>query len=185
MSILPAESSGVGAVLRGAARMYDASPTLQTAARRLAFGGFRGGCEWMALALGELRGTRPTVPAGGAASAGLMKYGAAALAAGIVVAGAAGGWLPWAAGVPLAGLAFYAVEAQGAFVMCAIADGSATPWRDSRRLIRLAGGALVVTVRIIMIAAFMVCGGFGGRGFLRAWCVGCLAVVLWYERLRR
>jgi predicted MPP superfamily phosphohydrolase len=34
------------------------------------------------------------------------------------------------------------------------------------------------------IAASMILGGFLGRGFLRSWCVGCLAILVWYERLR-
>ena len=45
------------------------------------------------------------------------------------------------------------------------------PWR-----------AMLVTM---MIAVTMLFGGFIGRGFVRSWCRGCVAVVLWYEYARQ
>jgi hypothetical protein len=86
--------------------------------------------------------------------------------------------------VPLAILAFYLVEAQGAFVFPALVDGVASPWRGSRTLVRTAGGTLVVAASTLLIASVMLFGGIVGNGFLRSWCIGCLAIVLWYERLR-
>ena len=37
---------------------------------------------------------------------------------------------------------------------------------------------------VMPLAAVMLAGGFLGRGFVRSWCLGCLAVCLWYEHLR-
>ncbi len=33
------------------------------------------------------------------------------------------------------------------------------------------------------LACTMLFGGLAGRGFLRSWCLGCLAVCIWYEGL--
>ena len=37
---------------------------------------------------------------------------------------------------------------------------------------------------VIRLASVMLFGGFLGGGFLRSWCLGCLAVAVWYEELR-
>jgi predicted MPP superfamily phosphohydrolase len=37
---------------------------------------------------------------------------------------------------------------------------------------------------VVPLAWTMLLGGLRGRGFLRSWCLGCLAVCLWYESLR-
>jgi hypothetical protein len=171
------------ALLRRAAKGFDASPELRAAARVSAPRGFQGGVEWMALAQAGLRGTAAVVPARGALRAGLLKYGAAAAAGGVVaVALAPVAWIPAAVA---AVLAFYAVEAQGVFVFPALASGVAAPWRESRARVDEAGGTFAVVARTLVIAAVMLFGGLAGRGFLRSWCIGCLAVVLWYEALRR
>jgi len=39
-------------------------------------------------------------------------------------------------------------------------------------------------VTVARIAAEMLFGGLRGRGFARSWCVGCIAVLLWYEAAR-
>lgn len=171
------------ALLRESARRFDASPSLRRAARRCARRGFAGGAEWMALALAGIRGSAVRNPGTGAVRLGLVKYGAAALAAAAVAA------IALAARrlelLPLAVAAFYAVESGSAFVFPAFADGAARPWAESRALVAAAGGRWAVAGRIAVIALVMLLGGFAGRGFLRSWCVGCLAVVLWYEDLRR
>ena len=43
------------------------------------------------------------------------------------------------------------------------------------------GTTLIFT---LPVAGVMLFGGFAGRGFVRCWCLGCLAVCLWYEGLR-
>jgi len=131
-------------------------------------------------ALGVLRGTVPR----GAASfhrLGLAKYGLATTAA-LAVAGAA--WAVTPLLLPLAGLAFYAVECRMVFAFPQALDGSRTPLRDSHALVRRSTSATAATATVMTIAAEMLAGGFCGRGFLRSWCVGCLAVLLWYERAR-
>ena len=137
----------------------------------------------MALALARLRGTGSASPGPGAVRTGLLKYGAAAMAG--IACGLLLGQVHWIAGAAGAVLAFYAVEAQGVFVFPALAAGAASPWRESRSLVTAAGGTAAVVARTLVLALVMLLGGFAGRGFLRSWCVGCLAVVLWYEELRR
>jgi hypothetical protein len=79
---------------------------------------------------------------------------------------------------------FYAVEVQAVFAFPAALDGAAHPIAASRRIVRDNGGTLRSTAIVAAIAACMLGGGFAGRGFRRSWCVGCLAVLLWYERWR-
>jgi hypothetical protein len=177
-----AEQSGVIALLRDATRRFDASPAIQEAAWRSGRRGFQGGAEWMALALAEIRGGSPARVASGAARLGFIKYGAASLAAGVVVALAAA--LGRFEILPLAVVAFYAVEARSVFVFPAFADGTPDPFSASRALVASAGGTAAVAGRTMVIASVMLLGGFVRFRFLRAWCIGCLAVTLWYERLR-
>jgi len=135
----------------------------------------------MAVALGEIRGEpAPTVPPR-AAWLGIAKYGLAALAASLAAAIAitAGVW-------PLALLAipvFYAVEAPWAFAFPCAIDGDRDPLAASRAIARRAGGTVAVMRVVMPIAAHMLFGGILGRGFLRSWCVGCLAVVLYYDEV--
>ena len=183
MRASPPDAPSAVALLREGAWRFDGSRILQQAAVRCARRGFTGGAAWMALALSELRGSALSPPRAGAVRLGVIKYGVSALAATIVVG------IAFAAGhallLPLAVVAFYVVEAAGAFVFPAFADGSARPWAESRRLVFAAGGLGVVASRMFVVALVMVLGGFSGRGFLRSWCIGCLTVALWYERLRR
>jgi hypothetical protein len=113
---------------------------------------------------------------------GAVKYGLA-LAAALPVALAAllsGVW-PL---LPLSVAAFYAVEAQLVFLFPLALDGAAGPYREARRWTVRAGGTLAVLRVVLPLAAVMLLGGFAGRGFVRCWCLGCLAVCLWYEGLR-
>src|SRR5207244_13154886 len=50
---------------------------------------------------------------------------------------------------------------------------------------RRAGGTLKIMKVVLPLAATMILGGFFGRGFIRSWCLGCLAILIWYERLRK
>ena len=54
----------------------------------------------------------------------------------------------------------------------------------ARTLTVQAGGTWAVMRVVLPIAACMLGGGFAGRGFVRSWCLGCLAILCWYERLR-
>lgn len=163
------------ALLEASAAWYDRSEGLRGSARNAWRGGFRTGGEWMGEALGELRGAPPLRSVRSLQRLGLAKYALALIPA------ALGARLLLPAAVP----AFYVAEAQMAFVIPAALDGCPAPFAESRRLLVRAGGTWAALGTLLPIAAFMLLGGFGGQGFLRSWCLGCLAVCLWYERLRR
>jgi predicted MPP superfamily phosphohydrolase len=170
-------------LLARAAERYDApgSP-LRAAAAGAARGGFASGAGWMRLALETLRG-RPCPPTAiNYQRLGLVKYGLAGGAALLGAVAACAGHVPWL--VPLAAVAFYAVEAQMVFLFPLALDGSTRPFGDARRWTRRAGGTVAVMRVVVPLACTMLFGGLAGRGFLRSWCLGCLAVCLWYEDLR-
>lgn len=168
------------ALLRDAESRLDA-PLLGTAQATWR-GGFSAGAAWMRSAMGEVRDG--TAPAGTAdfGVLGVAKYAVCVLAAAVPMAVAllAGSWWPCVLVVP----AFYAVEAQMVFLFPVALDGAARPFAAARALVRPAGGTLHVMRTVLPIACRMLFGGLAGRGFLRSWCVGGLAVVLWYERVR-
>jgi hypothetical protein len=114
---------------------------------------------------------------------GVVKYLIATAA--MILVGIAGvvAHMPWP--ILLSPLAFYAVEVQMLFLFPVALDGSPTPFRDALRLTRRAGGTLAVMPTVMTFAAVMLLGGFAGRGFVRCWCLGCLAVCLWYVDLTR
>jgi predicted MPP superfamily phosphohydrolase len=136
----------------------------------------------MRLALETVRGIPCPPQRGGYGRLGFTKYGLAAAAA-LLWAGAA--WalrLPLLA--PLAVVVFYAIEAQMVFLFPLALDGSVRPFRTARAWTRRAGGTLAVLRVVLPLASVMLLGGLVGRGFGRCWCLGCLAVCLWYEDLR-
>ena len=168
--------------LRRAAAVYDATPALARAAS--AVRGFAGGGEWMRVALATLRGGPPPAATPPLVRLGTAKYAAASavgLAAAVVTAAGVG----WLAGAAVGLLAFYAVEAQAVFLFPVALDGHPRPFAAARRLTVRAGGTVAVVGRVLPIAGHMLLGGLIGRGFRRSWAVGCLAVCVWYERVRR
>lgn len=178
--------AGWRSLLARAAAVYDEpGGPLPAAGRAAAWGGFGAGAVWMARAMERLRGRPvdgPPVSRPYYQFLGVAKYTAASLAA---LAGAVGAW--WAGWPVLAVVAvplFYAVEAQGVFLFPVALDGDRRPFRTARRWTARAGGTLPVMATVMPIAATMLFGGFAGRGFLRSWCLGCLAVCVWYEDLR-
>jgi hypothetical protein len=174
-------------LLARAAALYDAPASpLAEAAARAALRGFNSGAQWMRLALAILRaepvGVPPSAPALSFQALGLIKYG---LAGGMTLC-----WILlvlWVQ-IPLLALLavplFYAVEAQMVFLFPLALDGCPCPFRGARRWTRQAGGTLRVMRLVLPLAATMLSGGIVGRGFVRSWCLGCLAVCLWYEDLR-
>jgi hypothetical protein len=171
-------------LLRAARALYDDPATGLAAAARAAWrGGFISGGEWMRRVLAEVRGVARAGPSSRFQLLGVIKYGLAAAAALACVA------LAWLVEQPLLLLlvvpAFYAVEAQMVFLFPLLLDEAPTPFRDARALTLAAGGTVAVMRTVLPLAAVMMCGGFAGQGFLRSWCLGCLAVCLWYERVRR
>ena len=182
---MPHRCMGAGALLTRAAEWYDGpgSP-LHAAAGGAALGGFASGAQWMSLAMETLRG-RPCPPtAFNYHLLGLIKYGLAAGVALLWAVGACAWHVPWL--VPLAVVAFYAVEAQMVFLFpVALLDGLAPRCRFARGCgsTHHAGGTVAVMRVVMPLACTMLFGGMAGRGFLRSWCLGCLAVCIWYEDL--
>jgi hypothetical protein len=178
-----AERTRARDLLRSARALYDDPTTGLAAAAQGAWrGGFASGGEWMRLALGRLRGACPTGATRGFHALGATKYGLASSAALACVAVA---WLleqPWL--LLLVVPAFYAVEAQMVFLFHLVLDKTPAPYRDARALTVRAGGTVTVMGTVLPLAAVMLFGGFLGQGFVRSWCLGCLAVCLWYERVR-
>src|SRR5258708_24957739 len=167
-------------LLSRAAALFDAphSP-LREAAPRAGRRGFTSGAAWMRLALETVRGVPCPLRGPGYGHLGLIKYGLAAAAA-LLWAGVA-----WALGLsllaPFAVLVFYAIEAQMVFLFPLALDGSARPFRTARAWTGRAGGTIAVLRIVLPLAGVMLLGGVVGRGFVRCWCLGCLAVCLWYE----
>ena len=176
-------------LLQSAARLYDGPDgTLRTAAYRAH--GFAGGAAWMRLTLQVLRDERvsggPPVDAARFRRLGMAKYG------GCLLAAAGAGWI----GSKLAGrrvgflaaaVAFYAAEAQAVFLFPLALDAPGSmlaTFRRARRLTVHAGGTPRVMATVLPLAARTLLGGFFRGGFRRSWCIGCLAVCVWYERVK-
>jgi len=173
------------ALLARAAVLYD-DPCLPFAKLAREEGwkrGFISGAEWMRVAMQHVRGT-PIAPVEGRYQRlGFIKYGLASLGAlaWLLFCVVYGIWPLMIGVVPV----FYAIETQMVFLFPCVIDGSTTPFHEGRMLMRRAGGTLAVMVSVLQFAVLMLFGGFTGRGFVRSWALGCLAVVLWYEDLRR
>jgi hypothetical protein len=170
-------------LLRQAAKVYDApgSP-LPRAARASWSKRFTGGASWMRLAMAQIRGESPPERHLAAEAIGVTKYGFSTLAAlpALYAAHATGSWP-----LVLAAIAsFYAMEAQYVFAFPLAIDGAPHPLRNARAMTVRAGGTLAMMTTILPIASFMLLGGWFGQGFIRSWCMGCLAVVLLYETHR-
>jgi hypothetical protein len=165
-------------LLSRAGELYDdPSLPLGRASRHSGRSGFRSGAQWMQLCLYVLRGEWPI---GGDASfqwLGVFKYSQAVLGFTLVAR-----LSPHLA--PLAVFVFYLIEAQSVFLFPLALDGVQNLWTESRRLTLKAGGTLPVAITAMRLAQTMLLGGFPRCGFRRSWCLGCLAVVLWYEEVR-
>jgi predicted MPP superfamily phosphohydrolase len=172
-------------LLREAAAVFDlAENGLCQAAAGAWRAGFTSGGHWMRQALGVLRGAPLPEEPRHLNALGIVKYALASGAAALVALIPALFWKQ-----PLLAIlcvpAFYATEAQFVFLFPLALDGSSRPFRDARRWTVTAGGTLAVMRVVLPLAFVMVFGGFTGRGFIRSWCIGCLAICLWYERLRQ
>lgn len=161
------------ALLRAADARLDEA--LLAEARAVATAGFAGGGDWMARVLGG------TLPAARARHLGIVKYGLASLGGGLVAAALAGP--AGALALVPAILAFYAIEAQMVFLFPVAIRGSQSPFRDAFRLTRRAGGTLAVMAVVLPVAATMVFGAPFRGGFVRAWTLGCLAIVLYFRAI--
>ncbi|MCW0220680.1 MAG: metallophosphoesterase, partial [Prosthecobacter sp.] len=166
--------------MRDAAQIYDRSHRLKTHAESIVWWqGFSSGADWMCLALEELRGHPLPKRTATFSWLGFVKYSLASLAPLAVLVLA---WFVHPALVILVIPAFYAVEVQWVFLFPVVLDGSQNPWTDSRNLMQRHAGTLAAMSLVLPFAWRMLSGGLLGHGFVRSWCTGCLAVVLWYER---
>ncbi len=171
-------------LLARAAALYDGEggADLRAAGRAAWRGGFASGGEWMRLAMGKLRNGCEPVARPELGALGLRKYG------GSLLAGLAVGAFCWPLGWVATGVGFaagfYVFESAHVFLFPAALDGETEPWRASRRMVRASGGRLEALRVVLVLAAVMLTGGFFGRGFVRCWCLGCLAVVVWHEECR-
>ena len=167
-------------LLREAAALYDDPATrLAEAAKLASTRGFDGGAWWMRRAMRLLRGRRfPRSRDGGDAGKGKYALCAAVALMPVWAALDAGSFWPLA----LSPVLFYVVEVQLLFAVPLAVDGRTM--RLAPRLTRRGGGTLRSLRVVLPLAASMLFGGFTRRGFLRSWCLGCLAIVIWYERVR-
>lgn len=148
--------------------------------------GFSIGGPWMRRALQELQVHAPWPEREPSwTMLGLFKYGQCALAALVIGAAAYGLEQWWMLALTLP--AFYLVEAQWVFLFVLVAQGHPEPLRQSARLTRQAGGAWRVMWTVLPLAWTMLTGWAtlrpSAQGALKRWCVGCLAVVIWYLEL--
>ncbi len=170
-------------LLRRSAELYDGPDSgLRDGAPAAAWGLFASGARWMQRALEHIRGQPLAGPRFSLNVLGLLKYTPASLGALICLSVA--WWLEqwwWALmAIPV----FYAIEVQMVFLFPVALDGSPQPFRAAWSWTRRAGGTIVAMMIVLPLVAVMLFGGFFGRGFVRCWCLGCLAVCLWYEELR-
>jgi uncharacterized protein (TIGR03382 family) len=179
----PARGTAISARgwLRRAAAVLSEHPELVRSG--LAVRGFGDGGRWMASALSAVRKRRVVPRESRFLALGARKYGLCLLAGGL--AAAACSTAGTAGAVAFGLLAFYAVEARRVFDFPAAIDYGPRARAASRALHRRAGGTLTILTLVLPIAAFMLLGWLL-RGRPR-WSpiVGCMAVILWYESLRR
>lgn len=129
---------------------------------------FDGSADWLRRMLARVRGDGIPVRNANWTWLFCVKYGLATAAAACVLA--CSWWL-----APLALLVFYAVEVQWLFLFPVVLDGAVRPFAESRALMRRQVGTAAAITGVLPIAARMLTGG---------WAVGCIAILLWYERVR-
>ncbi len=172
-------------LLRDAEIVYDRSPALASAALPCIRHGFKGGGQWMQSAIENLRAASIAGPSLSLHRVGFIKYSTALVAAFAAATLLYGMGNSWPLLLVVCALAFYAIEVQMAFVFPLSLDGCARPFRQSRHLIVRAGGTWPALRIVVPLALYMLCGGLLGRGFVRSWCLGCLAICIWYESIRQ
>ena len=172
-------------LLKEARRLYD-TPDLPFA--RIAMedswrSGFASGAEWMRIVLTHRRGHEIPPTHAPYNLLGIIKYGLAVVCA---LAYAAFVWsIGWPILLPGAVFIFYAIEAQMVFLFLLAIDGKSSLFLKSLWMTQQAGGTFSVMSTVMRLAVVMIFGGFVGMGFVRAWALGCLSVVLWYEEVCR
>lgn len=171
--------------LEEGALVFDAHPSLARGATD-ALGRRASPSRWMLAALEIVRARAVHARRSSRAvdASLVVKYARALGAAALVGAASIAAGFSLLASVALAVVAFYWVEVQRVFVVLLGIEGAGDPVRESAALVRAQGGTGIALVRVLRIAAHMLTGGLRGEGFVRSWCVGCIAVVCWYEYAR-
>ena len=165
-----------------AAEIYDSDKNGLNIKTNSFYGFFGEGAAWMSEALRIIRAKDVPLPAKAYNFHGILKYSLSILAALVPVFLALQLNFIWL--VIFAPLIFYWAEAQFVFLFPLLIDNSPSPYRESLRLTKNCGGAGNVMLGVMPLAAVMLLGGFFGKGFTRSWCLGCLAVLLWYEEVK-
>ena len=175
-------------LLTRARRDFANDPALERDARAVALGGFGGGLAWMLARNGASAGSGDLRRGH---LVGVVKYGLCvafgASVAGVLALSLRGVAWPWASlsAASLAFvLAFYALESRWVFVFPAMAEGDPHPFLRSWRLTRAQGGTLAAMRVVMPIAAWMIFGSLIDGHVVRAWAIGCHAVLTWYRDLR-
>lgn len=143
---------------------------------------FYGGARWMGDILSAVDGVKRDFPQRNWNALGMSKYGICLL---IAIFPPPLLKIPIEYALFVTACLFYLIEAQLVFLFPLAIEEDASPWRTSWRFTRKAGGTLRVSLVTMYIAWTMLTGGLRGRGFRRSWCIGCIAVVLWYVRVKR
>ncbi len=168
-------------LLTQARDVYDSKvDRLEDKVRNYRWNGIQGCTEWMREVLTILR--RGQIPRGHANFTWLaiIKYGLSFSIFTLTIP-VCGLFLGFVTGVIL----FYAIESQMTFLFPCALDGITRPFRESRALAVQAGGTLHVMRVVMGLAIVMMGGGWFGYGFIRSWCLGCIAILIWYEDLRK
>ena len=170
-------------LLKEASRLYRDKLRPYEAKKRIWKNDFSAGADWMRNCLSQLRMNdltkRNDIELN---AAGMQKYGLAILPvlATLSLSIAAKSILLFCLGP----VVFYLVEVQMVFLFPLLIDGEKHPFKASRDLVRSQGGTWEALRIVLPVSWTMVFGGFFGQGFVRCWCIGCLAVLLWYEKAR-
>lgn len=171
-------------LLAHAQAIYDDPllPFANTAAKQGWRTGFASGAEWMRSVMEHKRPSSISYTPASYNRWGFFKYGMAGVCAlaYLIFVYLTRTWLL----LPGFVLVFYAVEAQMVFLFPLLIDGCKNPLVESRRWTQRAGGTLPVMITVMQLAVVMLFGGFVGKGFIRSWALGCIAVVVWYEDVR-
>lgn len=140
---------------------------------------FSNGGEWMRLRLSLLRNrVIAPVPLKVFQFWGVFKY-VFSLLVGISIL-----LLNWPLGIttPLAIAAFYIIEVQFCFLFPLIVDNRKPFFLNSILLTHRVGFWRCLRL-VLYFAAYMLTSGYGRKHFLLAWHIGCLAVLLAYEKM--
>lgn len=143
--------------------------------------GFHDGARWMRLAINSLRDESVPFIKENLNLLGCRKYLACSIGATTWIAICV--FLRLWSCIPIAVIVFYLFETRFVFVFPLRLDQPANHLPHAL-LVRTSGGTMRIVWIIMAIAIVMVLGGVMGRGFVRSWCLGCGAVVIWYENAR-